>query len=109
MAVKLKNSRINSSDELRKLFEKEMLILRRELDKQVEESLKSASDDMQAQFSSLAANLASVFVGGNVNARSLANAAARSFVPAIEDFFNRSFAQQGDDLFGFLNKAQRNM
>ena len=108
MAVKLKKGK-KQNDFIGQLLQKEMTLLRREMDKKLEESLKNATDDMQAQFSSLAANLASVFVSGNVSARSLANAEARSFVPAIENFLNKSLGQQGDDLLGFLNKAQRNM
>ena len=97
------------NDALGKMLQKELLTIKAELNQQLEDSLKAANDDMQAQFASLAANIASAFAGGKVNAHNLANAAAQSFVPVIKDYFNKSLAQQGDDMFGLLNNAQRNM
>lgn len=52
--------------------------------------------------------LGSVINGQKMNARSIANAMARSFVPEINDFFNMSKAQQGGDLLDILTSAQRN-
>jgi hypothetical protein len=46
--------------------------------------------------------------GGNVNARSVANTAARAFSSDIDDFFRQSSSQMADDISGFLGFGSRN-
>lgn len=46
--------------------------------------------------------------GGKVDARSVANTAARAFSSDIGDFFRQSGSQMADDISGFLGFGSRN-
>ena len=72
-------------------------------------SLAFGSSPDVAGFGGALSSVVGNLLNGNNDPRTLANGAAQSFAPVVENYFNSSGAQMGEDLLNFINLAQRNL
>lgn len=93
-----------------KIKEKFLSEVESQLSDVVKDLTKQISDNVfgDAFANGINAALGSALKGNKLDARSIVNSAASAFAPAIQDYFNPSSAQRGDDLLGMLSRANRN-
>jgi len=91
---------------------------KRKLVTDIESELKTALQDITKAMpqelvgvvgKGLAATLSAVLSGKKPDARTIANSAASSLIPSLNDLMNLSDSQSSENLFGLLSSAKRNM
>lgn len=109
--------KINSSFDKRvkSIVDKEINAIKRELADELKQTLAETLNAALGEMglagplgAGLGNALDSIIAGKKVDARSVANAAAKQLAPQLNGFFNLSTAQSGEGLAGLFGAAQRN-
>jgi methyl-accepting chemotaxis protein len=108
MAKLRKRSSTRLDAEGRRLLKQDFLEATADLTKYIDDKFNTELESMRREFGDVIANLAQTIISGRTDARSIANAVARSFIPDIRDFVKQSLGQKGEGLLSAITKAQRN-